>query len=56
MADLKEQSWEVVLWYTQSRSEIRTFATREQAYLFANENHSVPTVEVYGPDGYYDAA
>jgi hypothetical protein len=47
--------WEVVVW-NRGKATRKEFATREEAYLYANhpDNLYADTIEVYGPD-YYDA-
>lgn len=47
--------WEVVLWYG-NKGNRKEFATREEAYLWANKHTDANVIEVYGPNGEYDAS
>jgi hypothetical protein len=55
MKTVNAQEWEVVVWVSPNKGTRRTFSTREEAYLWANEHLNAHVLEVYGPDGYYDA-
>jgi hypothetical protein len=48
--------WEVVVWHSLKVGVRDTFATKEEAYEHANRVPGAYAVEVYGPDGEYDAA
>lgn len=50
--------WEVVMWESGARCHRREFDTKEAAYLYANSpavDAAAVAIEVYGPDGEYDA-
>lgn len=53
---LKESfMWTVVLWKPGSRVDSTDYQTREEAYEAANEADSRYAIEIYGPNGEYDA-
>lgn len=52
---MNSKPWEVVVWQSANRGERREFDSKAEAYLYANEHPNAHTIEVYGPDGYYDA-
>lgn len=49
--------WELILWTSPNRSCRFEFNTKEEAYLAANHPrwYAVVAVEIYGPNGEYDA-
>lgn len=52
------KTWDVTVWASENRAQVsRSFATKEEAYQFANSPEVIRAfaIEVYGPDGYYDA-
>jgi hypothetical protein len=48
--------WLVVIWTSANNGNSTEFDTKEAAYKWANSNGlRAYTIEVYGPNGYYDA-
>jgi len=50
--------WEVVVWASGSQCHRREFATKDEAYTYANSpevDNTAVAIEVYGPNGEYDA-
>lgn len=47
--------WEVVIWETPNRSFYQTFETKAEAYQYANRYLEAHAIEIYGPNGEYDA-
>jgi hypothetical protein len=51
---MSKLDWEVCVWTSQSKGFRREFATRAEAYLFANTQAHAFCIEIYGPDDYHD--
>jgi hypothetical protein len=49
-----DKMWRVILWVTDEDNDSFDVETKEDAYILADKYAHVYSIEIYGPDGFYD--